>query len=66
MQAKKAANLRRAWGEKPCEHPAFEKEYILGSQTGDYICTHCGECFSPADRAALDEKRRTPKTKKQT
>lgn len=56
MQAKKAANLRRAWGEKPCEHPAFEKEYILGAQTGDYICTQCGECFSPADRAELAEK----------
>lgn len=59
MQAKKAANLRQAWGKKRCEHPAFEKEYDLGAQTGDYICTQCGECFSPAERAEVDDKRRT-------
>jgi len=40
------------------DHPAFEKEDILGAQTGDYICTQCGECFSPADRTELDEKRK--------
>ena len=38
-----AAALRKKWGDKPCEHPKLMKEYYLGSQTGDYICTTCGQ-----------------------
>ena len=43
MQMEKAAELRRKWGDKPCEHPSLSKEYFLGTGTGDYVCTQCGE-----------------------
>lgn len=39
MQAKKAAELLQAWGDKPCSHPAVEK---LGAHTGVEACTQCG------------------------
>jgi len=42
MQAKEALRLKREWGDKPCNHPVIEKEYDLGSDTGDYVCTTCG------------------------
>ncbi len=47
MQMSEAAELRRKWKEKNgnaiCSHPDIEKEYYLGSHTGDYVCTTCGE-----------------------
>lgn len=43
MQHNKAQELVKEWGDKPCEHPHIEKEYYLGAQTGDYVCTTCGE-----------------------
>jgi len=43
MQMKKAAELRGKWGNKPCDHPSLDKEYELGTATGDYVCTKCGE-----------------------
>ncbi len=46
MQQEKAQELREAWGDKPCDHPQLTKEYILGGQTGDYICTTCGALFT--------------------
>ena len=45
MQSSKAAQLRRAWeakGNPPCAHPGVEKEYDLGADTGDEVCTTCG------------------------
>jgi len=38
----KAIELRKKWGDKKCNHPNLEKEYDLGSATGDYVCTQCG------------------------
>ena len=43
MQARDAAQLRKEWGNKPCDHPKWEREYDLGAQTGDYVCTTCGK-----------------------
>lgn len=43
MQTNKAAELRRIWGNKTCDHPNLEKEYYNGASTGDYVCTQCGE-----------------------
>ncbi len=37
--------LRKAWGDKPCDHPEFTDEYLFGSRTGDYVCTQCGKSF---------------------
>ncbi|MCL2484373.1 MAG: hypothetical protein FWD89_04795 [Firmicutes bacterium] len=57
MQVREAMALQKAWGDKPCSHPRFEKEYNLGSQTGDYVCTTCGESFSPEGKKAIEAKR---------
>lgn len=42
MQLKNALELKKQWGNKPCDHPQLEKEYFQGAQTGDYVCTTCG------------------------
>ena len=42
MQFKEALALKEAWGDKQCNHPNVEKEYYLGTATGDYVCTTCG------------------------
>jgi hypothetical protein len=57
MQAKDANRLRQKWGDKPCTHPKFDKEYDLGAQTGDYVCTTCGEAFWRDDYWKLMEER---------
>jgi hypothetical protein len=46
MKADEAAELRENWGDKPCNHDHVEKEYYLGAQTGDYVCTTCGRDFT--------------------
>ena len=46
MQTSKAKELQKQWGDKPCNHPELAKEYYLGSDTGDYVCTTCGEIGS--------------------
>jgi transposase-like protein len=46
MQMEKAEQIRKVWGDKPCNHPNIEKEYYLGSQTDDYVCTQCGKTFT--------------------
>ena len=43
MQTKEAEKLRERWRDKPCDHPSLAKEYEMGSATGDYVCTQCGE-----------------------
>lgn len=45
MQMDKAQALKKSWGDKPCGHPEIDREYCLGAQTGDYVCTTCGETF---------------------
>lgn len=50
MQLEKAQSLRRTWGNKPCNHPQTEKEYYLGSDTGDKVCTTCGRVVDEEDR----------------
>lgn len=43
------ARLRREWAERgslPCAHPDVEKEYYLGSDTGDEGCLVCGEVWA--------------------
>jgi len=39
----------------PCSHDHFEKEYILGSDTGDYVCTGCGKIFSRFQKENLEK-----------
>lgn len=45
MQLGEAMELRERWiakGDPPCNHPHLDKEYDLGADTGDYVCTTCG------------------------
>lgn len=53
MQEKYAKQLRIEWKGKQCIHPSIEKEYYLGSQTGDYVCSTCGREFT--DREEWEE-----------
>jgi len=57
MQSKSAAEIRKKWGNKKCDHPEFDKEYYLGAQTGDYICTQCGKCFTGREVKEIESKR---------
>ena len=55
MDYKKAEELRKEWGDKPCSHPHLEPETHLGSEfvavkTGDYVCTICGQDFTQEER----------------
>ena len=46
MEQKDAHELRIKWlklGNKTCNHPDIVKEFWVGSPTGDYVCTQCGE-----------------------
>jgi len=50
MQMKKALELqnqRNARGKRRCNHPSIEREYYLGSNTGDYVCSTCGANVNP-------------------
>ena len=59
MQYEKAMKLEETWGNKPCSHPSFQKEYYLSHQTGDYICTQCGKTFTPQEKADVEKRRGT-------
>ncbi len=58
MQIKKAQQLRDDWGDKPCEHPDFDREYYLGAHTGDYVCVQCGSCLTNEEKEAIETKRK--------
>jgi hypothetical protein len=48
MQEEKGAKLRKEWAEQgnpPCNHPRIDKEYHLGADTEDRICTTCGKTW---------------------
>lgn len=61
MQMSEIKKLKDSWGNKPCDHPELDKEYILGYQTGDYICTSCGESFLAEQAKKILEKRQNKK-----
>jgi hypothetical protein len=61
IQSKEAAEKRKQWGDKPCDHPSFAKEYYLGAQTGDKVCVQCGESFSPGEVTAIEKARQEPR-----
>jgi hypothetical protein len=57
MQFDKTNELRESWGKKTCSHPHLEKEHYLGSDTGDFVCTTCGETFSKAQKEKIESDR---------
>ena len=58
MQLKDAMRLKSDSGEKECNHPDFEKERYLSAQTGDYVCTQCGESFLKKEYIEIIENRK--------
>ena len=53
MQVDQAEQLRDAWARKgnpPCSHPSTDKEYFLGMDSGDRVCTTCGANFPMGKR----------------
>jgi hypothetical protein len=60
-QMDKFAALRRDWiakGDPPCSHESVDKEYHLGSDTGDEGCLACGATWWRGQRPdALTEER---------
>jgi hypothetical protein len=46
------------WGNKPCEHPSFEKVYYAGAFLTVYCCTSCGKEFTIAQKMEIDEIRK--------
>lgn len=66
MQTDDARQLREEWARKgnpPCDHPDLDKEHGLGTGTGDYVCTNCGQTGHDSDwpqrERAANEKKRT-------
>ena len=57
MQAHDAAESRKEWGEKPCNHDHIEPEYYLGAHTGDYVCVTCGKEFASREEAERDRQK---------
>jgi hypothetical protein len=60
VQMDKVAQIRKAWeaaGSPPCGHPDADREYYLGSNTGDYVCLTCGEPFSRSEWREIQAKR---------
>ncbi len=58
MKKKRAAELRQAWGDRPCDHPDFAREYDNGQRTGNYVCTQCGATLSFREKAEIVAARR--------
>lgn len=59
VQMSQAIQIRKEWkaqGSPPCDHPETDREYDLGSHTGDRVCLTCGECFSPNEWAEMQRK----------
>lgn len=42
IQTEEIKKLQKNWGDKPCTHPEWGKEYYLSTNTGDYACLQCG------------------------
>jgi uncharacterized Zn ribbon protein len=45
-------------GDKPCVHPSFEKEYYLGADTMDFVCSSCGAEFTRNEKEKIEEDRK--------
>jgi transposase-like protein len=58
MEYYKALKLKEEWGNKPCDHPRFEKVYYTGAFLISYVCTQCGSDFTIAQKLEIDEMRK--------
>ena len=58
MEYYTALKLKESWGNKPCNHPAFEKVYYTGAFLINFACTACGREFTIAQKLSIDEERK--------
>jgi hypothetical protein len=58
MEYNKAQQIKEEWGNKPCDHPKFEKEYFKGAFLLNYVCTQCGMEFTVSQKLEMDEIRK--------
>lgn len=58
MEYLKAEELKKQWGNKPCNHPDFEKVFYAGAFLINYACTQCGTDFTIAEKLEIDELRK--------
>jgi hypothetical protein len=48
VQMSRLAEIRKEWkqlGNPQCDHASTDREYYLGTQTGDIGCLDCGETW---------------------
>jgi hypothetical protein len=57
MQNSKAQEIREKWGEEQYSHPFLEKEYYLGANTLDFICSVCGQEFTKEEKEKIERGR---------
>lgn len=58
MKRKRALELQAAWGDGPCSHPDFAKEYDNGVKTGNFACMQCGAVLGFREKGQLMAERR--------
>ncbi len=58
MRGEKALQIQDDWGDKPCEHPDYDREILFGCSTGDYVCVQCGRCLTNEEMEAIKTKRK--------
>jgi hypothetical protein len=58
MEYTKSQKLKEDWGNKPCDHPRFEKVYYTGAFLLNYSCTTCGADFTIAQKLEIEEARK--------
>jgi len=58
MEYAKSQKLKEEWGNKPCDHPRFEKVYFTGAFLLNYSCTTCGADFTIAQKMEIEEARK--------
>jgi hypothetical protein len=58
MEYNDAQKLKESWGNKPCDHPGFEKEYYVGAFLINWVCTQCGKEFTIAQKLELESERK--------
>jgi hypothetical protein len=50
MNLGEAVELRKKWGDKPCDHPYLTKEdSMFGQWSGDMVCMQCGRTAPRSD-----------------
>jgi hypothetical protein len=62
MEYYTSQRLKEEWGNKPCDHPGFEKVYFTGAFLINYSCTRCGADFTIARKLEIEETRKKEKT----